>query len=332
MKDETSSSERVARGPGNGTLCAMRSLALMLVGTLLAVGCDAPEASHDDSPSARDDDDASEKPKKKKRRANAKQTAMPLGKIRIDPPDEDGDGYRVDHDTVIQVLALIAADAMPVAETGDGYRIEDAPEGSVIELAGLKKGDVVTAVNGVPVLDAEVLRKAHELFAIAQGIALTVRRKDETLALNYRVYSTRPRRAPPTRSSSDPLPRPSRDFSDAVKNGVREVSENRFEVSRKALDEILESPAPLMRSSRIIPAVEDGKSVGLKLYGIREESLASLFGFKNGDRLELVNGLAITTPDSALDAYQSLRKHPKTTVSLTRRGKPLRFEYTLVDP
>lgn len=313
----------MARGGAKWQAVAMRGLGLVLVGTLIAAGCDPPETADDDSPSAREDG-------RGKKRASAKRTALPLGKIRIDAPSEGDAGYRVDHDTVIQVLALIAMDAIPVTATNDGFRIDAAPPGSVIELAGLKKEDVVTHVNGVPVLEAEVLRKAHELFAIAQGVALTVRREDETLALNYRVYPARPRRPTLPRASSDPAP--SRDVPAEVKSGVRETSEGHYEVSRKALDAILGDQALLMRTFRVIPAIEDGKPVGLKLYGIRKDSVPGVFGFKNGDRLEEVNGFALATPEGGLEAYESLRGQPKTVVLLTRRGKALRFEYKLVDP
>jgi general secretion pathway protein C len=114
-----------------------------------------------------------------------------------------------------------------------------------------------------------------------------------------------------------------------IADKIQKVSETEFNVDRSVIDNVLENQATLMRSARIVPEQKDGKTVGIRLFGIRQDTLLGTLGMQNGDRLEKINGYDMASPEKALEAYARLRTAPGLTVQLTRRGKPLTIEYKI---
>lgn len=114
-----------------------------------------------------------------------------------------------------------------------------------------------------------------------------------------------------------------------IADKIQKVSETEFNVDRSVIDSVLENQAQLMRSARIVPEQKDGKTVGIRLFGIRQDTLLGTLGMQNGDRLEKINGFDMASPEKALEAYARLRTATKLTVQVTRRGKPLTIEYDI---
>jgi general secretion pathway protein C len=85
----------------------------------------------------------------------------------------------------------------------------------------------------------------------------------------------------------------------------------------------LDAPLSLVRSLRVVPEQKDGKTIGLRLFGIRPSSLLDSLGLKNGDRLESINGFSVASPEKALEAYARLRTASRLNVRLSRTGKPV---------
>ncbi|MEY4548720.1 MAG: hypothetical protein RL685_4915 [Pseudomonadota bacterium] len=110
---------------------------------------------------------------------------------------------------------------------------------------------------------------------------------------------------------------------------IQKVSETEFNVDRAVIDNILENQATLMRSARIVPEQKDGKTVGIRLFGIRPDTLLGTLGMQNGDRLEQINGFDMASPEKALEAYARLRTASDLKVTLTRRGKPLTINFNI---
>lgn len=79
----------------------------------------------------------------------------------------------------------------------------------------------------------------------------------------------------------------------------------------------------LVRSVRVVPEQKDGKTIGLRLFGIRPSSLLDSLGLKNGDRLEAINGFSVASPEKALEAYARLRTASRLNIRLSRTGKPV---------
>jgi general secretion pathway protein C len=82
----------------------------------------------------------------------------------------------------------------------------------------------------------------------------------------------------------------------------------------------------LFRQLRVVPEQQNGKIVGLRLFGVRPGSLLATLGLKSGDRLETINGFSIANPEQALQAYARLRTAEHLHVRLTRAGKPLEID------
>ena len=117
--------------------------------------------------------------------------------------------------------------------------------------------------------------------------------------------------------------------SDELEAGIRRQSDTQFSVSRSLVDQVLENQGQLMRTARVIPHEENGRVVGVKLYGIRRSSLLGRLGVQNGDMLRTINGYSLTSPDSALEAYTRLRSADHLTLSVVRRGQAMTLDYSI---
>jgi general secretion pathway protein C len=142
----------------------------------------------------------------------------------------------------------------------------------------------------------------------------------------------KPPPAPSASASAAPPPPPpggAPGVSDDIKKGVQRVSATEFNVDRGIVDKILENQADLMKTARIVPEQENGKVVGIRLFGVRPDTLLGTLGMENGDRLEKINGFDMTSPEKALEAYARLRTADRLTVSLNRRGQPTNLDFNI---
>jgi type II secretory pathway component PulC len=119
--------------------------------------------------------------------------------------------------------------------------------------------------------------------------------------------------------------------SEELAESVVAEDETRFTIERAKLDAALTDPATTAKMARVVPDMEDGEMRGFKLYGIRKGSVPQALGFKNGDSIRSVDGVNLTTVESAMAIYAKLRKSKagKMTVGIVRKGSPLTFEYTI---
>lgn len=92
---------------------------------------------------------------------------------------------------------------------------------------------------------------------------------------------------------------------------------------------MFDGAADLLGRLGVVPHEENGRVIGVKLYGIRRNSLLSQLGLQNGDLLRTINGLDLSTPARALDAYAQLRNADHLSVALVRRGRPVAMEYRI---
>lgn len=107
-----------------------------------------------------------------------------------------------------------------------------------------------------------------------------------------------------------------------IASKIHKITDTHYSVERSVIDQVLEKQAELMRTVRVAPG-KDGTS----LYGIRPDSLLGMLGLENGDALNSINGMEMTTdPSKALEAYTKLRTSDHLTVSVLRRGKPVNID------
>lgn len=76
----------------------------------------------------------------------------------------------------IQTLTPDIAESMGAASTTQGALVSQVVEGSAAEKAGIKAGDIITAVNGKPVKDASALRNTIGLLSIGERVDVALLR------------------------------------------------------------------------------------------------------------------------------------------------------------
>jgi len=142
--------------------------------------------------------------------------------------------------------------------------------------------------------------------------------------------------APPQEATPQPAeapaPKPAKDSSgvpDDIAKRIQKVSDTEFHIDRAVVDNILENQAQLMRTARIVPEQKDGKVVGIRLFGIRPDTLLGKLGLQNGDRLEAINGFEMASPEKALEAYARLRTADSLAVKVTRKGSPVTIDFKI---
>lgn len=95
------------------------------------------------------------------------------------------------------------------------------------------------------------------------------------------------------------------------------------------VDRRREDPLASFGSLRFVPARQDGRLIGLRLFGIRPGSLLSTLGLQNGDRLETINGMEIASPQKAVEAYARLSTAKRLSVRLVRLGRPVQIDLNI---
>ncbi len=150
-------------------------------------------------------------------------------------------------------------------------------------------------------------------------------------AMLFRTQPTLPAgaaSAAPVASAPPPAGGPSAVPAD-IASKIQKISDTEFNIDRSVVDKILENQAELMKSARIVPETKDGKVLGIRLFGIRPDTLLGTLGLQNGDRLEAINGFNMGSPEKALEAYARLRTASNLNVNVNRRGNPVAIVFNI---
>lgn len=113
-----------------------------------------------------------------------------------------------------------------------------------------------------------------------------------------------------------------------VADRIRKTNDAEFDVDASLVEQVIENPAQFLRV-RVVPERLNGETLGLKLLGVRPNSVLALLGVRNGDRLESINGFPLGTPETALLAYARLRTASRLVVKLDRGGQPIELALTI---
>lgn len=128
-------------------------------------------------------------------------------------------------------------------------------------------------------------------------------------------------------STPSPPPRAPLDYSawDALPKGEP------IEIDGALIDATLANLSELAPMARIVPAFENGRSVGFKLFSIKPTSLyATMMKLQNGDVVRRINGFELLSPESGLEIYTKLKDASAVRVDVQRRGEPIRLDYVIV--
>ncbi|UCF01667.1 MAG: PDZ domain-containing protein [Deltaproteobacteria bacterium] len=204
----------------------------------------------------------------------------------------------------------IVLDDMPVALKSLGLRlvgtvVANKPEESsaIIEDQSSRKQEVYQ--EGDRVKQALIKR------ILRHNVVINAGRRDEVLTMVPEESTGRkpaPKRAPRTR------PRPSAGRS--------------IRLDREELESQMANLNELMQQVRIRPFMEGKQPAGFLVSNIKPGSLFSKMGLRNGDVIQGVNGETITTPDQAVELYESLMEGGEIALEIKRgrRQQNLRYE------
>jgi hypothetical protein len=200
-------------------------------------------------------------------------------------------------------------------------RVEHRPSGSMSVRALLDvmaKNDCVRYVVPSHLLFLRV--ELPESLQVAKDWRGPVQHQLDALGLSLHAE-------PMVRVDGPPAPPPQQPISDEeLDRGVHCDKPAHCVLSHKLLDKLLADSTTLATSARFVPSMHDGKPDGFRLFAIRPDSLLARLGFENGDTVQTINGMDMTTPDKALEIYTKLRSSNELAVGIVRRGKPLTIQ------
>jgi general secretion pathway protein C len=204
----------------------------------------------------------------------------------------------------------IVLDDMPVALKSLGLRlvgtvVANKPEESsaIIEDQSTRKQEVYQ--EGDRVKQALIKR------ILRHNVVINTGRRDEVLTMvpeESKGKTSAPERASRTRRGP------------AAGRSIR--------LDREELESQMANLNELMQQVRIRPFMEGKRPAGFLVSNIKPGSLFSKMGLHNGDVIQGVNGENITTPDQAVELYESLMEGGEIALEIKRgrRKQNLRYE------
>lgn len=148
--------------------------------------------------------------------------------------------------------------------------------------------------------------------------------------IEYLDESNAPPPPPPANlvAAAEPVPGETTGLEKDIDKGVR-CSGSSCEVDKSLIDKVLANTTALATSARFVPSIKDGKPNGFKLYAIKPGSMFAKIGMQNADLIKAINGLDMSTPDKALEAYTKLKTASHLTVMLERRNENITLDYQI---
>lgn len=109
-------------------------------------------------------------------------------------------------------------------------------------------------------------------------------------------------------------------------SGIRKLSDTQVRVSPSVVDGILAEPDQLMPRTGVLPESVNGKVMGIRIFGIRDNTLLGHLGLQSGDRVESVGGVKVTSPDKAIEGWDKMRGGGLLKIRVNRQGHSVTLE------
>ena len=152
-----------------------------------------------------------------------------------------------------------------------------------------------------------------------EKVVLNVNGKNEVLAIEEfrlaRKGKPSPTRTPPAAAPAD---------------GQRKTEDGEnIHIQHSKIEEAVQNVNQLMKQVRIRPHFTDGNPDGLRVTGIRPDSIFAEMGLKSGDIITGVDDQQIESLDDALKFYNSLKSGANVKLQIRRKGSPNTIDYTI---
>ena len=110
---------------------------------------------------------------------------------------------------------------------------------------------------------------------------------------------------------------------------ARRATSRNITLKRSRIESAVKDVNNLMKQVRIRPHFTNGKPDGLRLTGIRPNSIFYNMGLKSGDIITGANNNNIESVDDVLKFYQSLQSSSSVKLQVKRRGRPKTINYNI---
>lgn len=157
----------------------------------------------------------------------------------------------------------------------------------------------------------DTIQNATLKMILREKVVLNVNGKDEVLGIE------KPEGGREIKTSSAP----SRELPAAGSQNIA--------VKRSEIESALKDVNNLMKQIRIQPHFKNGKPDGLRLTGIRPNSVFYNMGLKSGDIIMGVDGKNIESVDDAIKFYQNLQSSSRAQLQVKRRGRLKTIDYSI---
>ncbi len=136
--------------------------------------------------------------------------------------------------------------------------------------------------------------------------------------------------APPDKRAAARSPAaPAAPAGNPVAGEIRPVGENRWVIPQSVAEEARGNINELLKQARVEPNIVNGKTEGFVVRMIQPRSLLAGLGIQRGDVLMQINGVALDSPEKALQVFQQLREAKNISIGLLRNGSSFSFEYEI---
>jgi len=125
---------------------------------------------------------------------------------------------------------------------------------------------------------------------------------------------------------SRPEPTADRDTGDG---SIVRVDGATWRVNRELILDQFSNLGALSDQARVVPYLVQGQTQGFRLTRLKSGSLLQQIGVQNGDVLQKVNGLNITSPNEALQAFQQLQNESTIRLEILRRNRATTLTYEI---
>lgn len=191
----------------------------------------------------------------------------------------------------------IKGDSIAVIKNTDNGKINGYSDGEIIDIIPDEKVKLLGVDNCKAIIDRKV-----------QGTETIFCKKDVQLA----------------KETKDPDKKPVISTSNDTKGGIKQLSEDKWMIERKMLDELLDDPSALINQARVVPQQD-----GLRFFGIRPSSIFFKIGLRNGDTVHKINEVELSDVQNALGVFGQLKNENDFSIDFTRRGKKLSYAYNV---
>ena len=109
----------------------------------------------------------------------------------------------------------------------------------------------------------------------------------------------------------------------------RKVGESAYQIDQQRVQQAIEKPDQIMTDARFVPNIVDGKQQGFVLREVKSGGIYSSLGLQNGDILLRINEFNINNPETALQAFTTLRGIDRAQLDVIRNGAKMTMTYQI---